>query len=118
MVPDVRSAGETGRRQRGHGALSVLSVLPSGGVRASESAGRAGATGIQRDDRRCRDARGKYGERLVRHAARITYVGGPTALVEFAGLRFLTDPTFAPAGTAYSTARYTLRKRAGPAVPP
>jgi L-ascorbate metabolism protein UlaG (beta-lactamase superfamily) len=24
----------------------------------------------------------------------ITYIGGPTALLEYGGLRFLTDPTF------------------------
>ena len=33
---------------------------------------------------------------------RITYVGGPTALVEVAGLRLLTDPVFGPAGGKYS----------------
>jgi L-ascorbate metabolism protein UlaG (beta-lactamase superfamily) len=33
---------------------------------------------------------------------RITYVGGPTALLELAGLRLLTDPTFDPAGGHYS----------------
>ena len=26
------------------------------------------------------------------------YIGGPTALLEFGGLRLLTDPTFDPAG--------------------
>lgn len=49
---------------------------------------------------------------------RVTYVGGPTALLEFNGLRLLTDPTFDPAGTAYPTPLYTLRKTAGPAVAP
>jgi len=49
---------------------------------------------------------------------RITYIGGPTALLEFAGARFLTDPTFDPGGTAYPTPHYTLRKTIGPAVPP
>ena len=49
---------------------------------------------------------------------RITYIGGPTALLEFAGARFLTDPTFDPGGTAYPTPHYTLHKTAGPAVPP
>ena len=34
---------------------------------------------------------------------RITYIGGPTALLELAGLRLLTDPTFDPAGTEYRT---------------
>ncbi len=46
----------------------------------------------------------------------MTYIGGPTALVEWAGLRLLTDPTFDPAGTDYRTAIYTLKKRAGPAI--
>lgn len=49
-------------------------------------------------------------------AARITYIGGPTALLEFGGLRFVTDPTFDPAGTAYSTHRYTLRTRRGATI--
>jgi L-ascorbate metabolism protein UlaG (beta-lactamase superfamily) len=39
-----------------------------------------------------------------------TYIGGPTALIEIDGLRFLTDPTFDPAGTTYETPVYTLRK--------
>jgi L-ascorbate metabolism protein UlaG (beta-lactamase superfamily) len=29
----------------------------------------------------------------------VTLIGGPTALVEYAGLRWLTDPTFSPPGT-------------------
>jgi L-ascorbate metabolism protein UlaG (beta-lactamase superfamily) len=49
---------------------------------------------------------------------RVTYIGGPTALLDFDGVRFLTDPTFDPAGTAYPTPVYTLRKTAGPAVFP
>lgn len=47
---------------------------------------------------------------------KITYIGGPTALVEVGGLRLLTDPTFDPAGSEYPTAVYTLRKTEGPAV--
>jgi L-ascorbate metabolism protein UlaG (beta-lactamase superfamily) len=47
-----------------------------------------------------------------------TYIGGPTALIELGGLRLLTDPTFDPAGTAYPTGLYTLRKTAGPALDP
>jgi L-ascorbate metabolism protein UlaG (beta-lactamase superfamily) len=47
---------------------------------------------------------------------RITYIGGPTALVELGGFRLLTDPTFDPAGSEYPTAAYTLRKTQGPAV--
>jgi L-ascorbate metabolism protein UlaG (beta-lactamase superfamily) len=48
--------------------------------------------------------------------ARVTYIGGPTALVEIGGLRLLTDPTFDPAGSEYPTAVYTLRKTQGPAL--
>ena len=47
---------------------------------------------------------------------KMTYIGGPTALLEVGGLRLLTDPTFDPAGTAYPAGIYTLRKTAGPAV--
>ncbi len=48
----------------------------------------------------------------------ITYIGGPTVLIEFGGVRLLTDPTFDPAGTEYKTAIYTLRKLAGPGIAP
>ncbi|MEO8200131.1 MAG: MBL fold metallo-hydrolase [Gemmatimonadota bacterium] len=47
---------------------------------------------------------------------RLTYIGGPTALIEIGGLRFLTDPTFDPAGTEYPTPVYTLRKTQDPAI--
>jgi L-ascorbate metabolism protein UlaG (beta-lactamase superfamily) len=47
---------------------------------------------------------------------RIIYIGGPTALIEFAGLRFLTDRTFDPSGTEYPTPAYTLQKTQSPAV--
>ena len=50
-------------------------------------------------------------------AVRLTYVGGPTALVEFHGVRFLTDPTFDPAGGDYATPAYTLHKTQSPALP-
>lgn len=49
---------------------------------------------------------------------RLTYIGGPTALLELGGLRLLTDPTFDPAGEEYPTGVYTLRKLAGPALSP
>ncbi len=49
---------------------------------------------------------------------RVTYIGGPTALLEVGGLRLLTDPTFDPAGSEYGTAAYVLRKRLGPALAP
>jgi L-ascorbate metabolism protein UlaG (beta-lactamase superfamily) len=47
-----------------------------------------------------------------------TYIGGPTALLEGAGLRLLTDPALDPGGTDYRTDVYTLRKLTGPALPP
>jgi L-ascorbate metabolism protein UlaG (beta-lactamase superfamily) len=47
---------------------------------------------------------------------RATYIGGPTTLIELGGLRFLTDPTFDPAGSEYTTPVYTLRKTQGPAI--
>jgi L-ascorbate metabolism protein UlaG (beta-lactamase superfamily) len=46
----------------------------------------------------------------------MTYIGGPTCLIEWSGLRFLTDPTFDPAGSTYPTNEYTLRKTIGPAI--
>lgn len=48
----------------------------------------------------------------------MTYIGGPTALLEVAGLRLLTDPTFDPAGGVYTAGPVTLRKLVGPAMPP
>jgi L-ascorbate metabolism protein UlaG (beta-lactamase superfamily) len=50
------------------------------------------------------------------NAPRIVYIGGPTAVIEWAGWRFLTDPAFDPAGTSYTTPVYTLRKTMGPAI--
>jgi L-ascorbate metabolism protein UlaG (beta-lactamase superfamily) len=47
---------------------------------------------------------------------RLTYIGGPTALIEFGGVRFLTDPTFDPAGASFSPGPYTLTKTSAPAV--
>jgi L-ascorbate metabolism protein UlaG (beta-lactamase superfamily) len=46
----------------------------------------------------------------------LTYIGGPTLLIEVAGLRFLTDPTFDPAGGEYGTPASTLYKTQGPAL--
>ena len=48
----------------------------------------------------------------------VTYIGGPTALLELGGLRLLTDPTFDPGGSEYHTSVYVLRKTQGPAVAP
>ena len=47
----------------------------------------------------------------------ITYIGGPTVLLEYAGLRFITDPTFdAPATYPDSDGGEALVKTQGPAI--
>lgn len=46
----------------------------------------------------------------------VRLVGGPTALVTYADLRLLTDPTFDPPGD-YERGPTILRKLAGPAIP-
>ncbi|RSM68231.1 MBL fold metallo-hydrolase [Actinoplanes sp. ATCC 53533] len=52
-------------------------------------------------------------------SVRVTHIGGPTALIEFAGWRLLTDPTFDPAGRRYAFGWGTSsRKLAGPAITP
>ncbi len=48
----------------------------------------------------------------------LTYVGGPTVLLELGGLKLLTDPTFDPAGSTFRAPTYELRKTQGPALPP
>src|SRR5690242_20523180 len=49
--------------------------------------------------------------------ARITHIGGPTALIEVGGWRILTDPTFDPPGKRYFFGwGTTSRKLAGPAI--
>ena len=53
---------------------------------------------------------------MTNYSVTLRHVGGPTAVIELAGLRFLTDPTFDPPG-AYPTPAYTLTKTSGPAAP-
>jgi L-ascorbate metabolism protein UlaG (beta-lactamase superfamily) len=48
-------------------------------------------------------------------APKITLIGGPTALIEIAGFRFLTDPTFDEPGE-YKLPHVTLTKTSGPAL--
>lgn len=48
----------------------------------------------------------------------ITHIGGPTALLDFGGVRVLTDPTFDPPGGEYQTGPVMLRKLSGPALTP
>jgi L-ascorbate metabolism protein UlaG (beta-lactamase superfamily) len=45
----------------------------------------------------------------------LTLIGGPTLLIEFAGLRILTDPTF-DQPQSYQAGGITLTKRTGPAL--
>jgi len=47
---------------------------------------------------------------------KITYIGGPSCLLKFGGLSFLTDPTFDPPGGQYTTGPVTLRKLVGPGL--
>jgi L-ascorbate metabolism protein UlaG (beta-lactamase superfamily) len=52
-------------------------------------------------------------------SVRVTHIGGPTVLIEFAGWRLLTDPTFDPAGRTYAFGWGTSsRKLADPAISP
>ena len=47
----------------------------------------------------------------------LTLVGGPTAIIEYAGIRALTDPTFDEPGD-YPSGSVTLHKLTGPALEP
>ena len=49
---------------------------------------------------------------------KVTYIGGPTAVLEWGGLRLLTDPGFDPPGGQYQTGPVVLTKTAGPALGP
>ncbi len=53
---------------------------------------------------------------MIANEIKIKYIGGPTALFEAGGLKFLTDPTFDPKNTEYPTNLYTLYKLNDPAV--
>jgi L-ascorbate metabolism protein UlaG (beta-lactamase superfamily) len=46
----------------------------------------------------------------------LTWIGGPTALIEYAGLRIITDPTFDAPGSYAEPGETTLVKTAGPGV--
>jgi len=47
---------------------------------------------------------------------KLTLVGGPTAIIEYAGARFITDPTFDDADTSYDLGALKLNKNTPPAV--
>jgi L-ascorbate metabolism protein UlaG (beta-lactamase superfamily) len=53
---------------------------------------------------------------MTNRSPRITYIGGPTALIEWNGLRLLTNPTFDAAGSSYKAGGVVLRKTIGPAI--
>jgi L-ascorbate metabolism protein UlaG (beta-lactamase superfamily) len=53
---------------------------------------------------------------MAKHNLALTYIGGPTAWIEFGGLHLLTDPTFDPAGGDYATGPVTLSKTMGPSL--
>jgi L-ascorbate metabolism protein UlaG (beta-lactamase superfamily) len=56
---------------------------------------------------------------MVDSRVALTHSGGPTLLIEAAGWRLLTDPTFDPPGRRYAFGRGTSsRKLAGPAIAP
>ena len=55
---------------------------------------------------------------MERTRLEITYVGGPTCLLNFGGVRLLSDPTFDLAGGEYKSGSVTLRKLSGPALSP
>ncbi|MEO8528786.1 MAG: MBL fold metallo-hydrolase [Pseudolysinimonas sp.] len=46
----------------------------------------------------------------------VTYLGGPTVLLDYAGLRFITDPTFDEPGSYPDPGSTTLVKTRGPAI--
>ncbi len=50
------------------------------------------------------------------HGVAVRLVGGPTAVLELGGARFLTDPTFSPPGAYPAAPGRTLTKLEGPAV--
>ena len=47
---------------------------------------------------------------------KITYIGGATALLEVAGIRFLTDPTFDKSGAEFRNNLYVLHKTTDPTL--
>lgn len=50
------------------------------------------------------------------HKTAITYIGGPTALLEYSGLRIVTDPTFDQPQSYSAPGTTTLTKTAGPGI--
>jgi L-ascorbate metabolism protein UlaG (beta-lactamase superfamily) len=58
-----------------------------------------------------------YAVVITNGSLRLLLVGGPTALIDYGGLRFLTDPTFDPPGEhPRPGTNIVLRKLSGPAL--
>lgn len=53
-----------------------------------------------------------------RPGALFTYIGGPTLLIKISKMRFLSDPTFDPAGSRYAAGPVRLEKTTDPAAGP
>lgn len=53
---------------------------------------------------------------MATNSVQLTYIGGPTALIECGSLRLLTDPTFEPAGYHYASGALEIEKTTSPAV--
>lgn len=53
---------------------------------------------------------------MIADEIKIQYIGGPTVLLEVAGLRIITDPTFDAGNTDYKTPYYTLHKSESPLI--
>ena len=58
-------------------------------------------------------------EKIQTQPLQVTYLGGPTVIIEIGGLRLMTDPTLDPAGTKLVlNEKMTELKLAGPAIIP
>ena len=82
------------------GALSLLDTLISNPVRPPE------------------DRRGDDRDRRSLSSLEVTLIGGPTALLGYGGVRFITDPTFDPPGAYEPRPGVKLTKTTGPAFRP
>ena len=53
----------------------------------------------------------------MKNAINVTYLGGPTIILEIGGLRLMTDPTFDPAGETFMiNDKHAYSKTEGPAT--
>jgi L-ascorbate metabolism protein UlaG (beta-lactamase superfamily) len=59
----------------------------------------------------------RHDEDMTRFPTTVTLIGGPTTVIDYAGVRLLTDPTFDPPGD-YPGGGVGLHKLTGPALGP